>query len=166
MGRVVSSLKKETKTKTCSFTPLLSGCIFKVKPSAFIFFLFGLHWFCRMSAGLKEAKQQREWLRNWTEQQLNTSVQRCTHQQDKMVARCQLDPEFIHWCPPKMQCRTHSECGKCEHFVISDFPVLQVFSCLPFEDRKEITFWVWCQSKVSHFPLWLSRKKYFTLKKW
>ncbi|TKS78870.1 Protein FAM81B [Collichthys lucidus] len=39
----------------------------------------------KMSDELKEAKQQTDSLRKWTEQQLNNSVQRCTQQQDKMV---------------------------------------------------------------------------------
>ncbi|TMS03615.1 Protein FAM81B, partial [Larimichthys crocea] len=39
----------------------------------------------RMSDELKEAKQQTDSLRKWTEQQLNNSVQRCTQQQDKML---------------------------------------------------------------------------------
>ncbi|KAM9360646.1 protein FAM81B [Symphorus nematophorus] len=38
----------------------------------------------RISAELKEAKEQTDSLRKWTEQQLNSSVQRCTKQQDKM----------------------------------------------------------------------------------
>uniref|UniRef100_UPI0037E7CAC5 protein FAM81B n=1 Tax=Semicossyphus pulcher TaxID=241346 RepID=UPI0037E7CAC5 len=39
----------------------------------------------RMSEGLKEAKQQTDSLRTWTEQELNTSVQHCTQQQGKML---------------------------------------------------------------------------------
>ncbi|XP_036953092.1 protein FAM81B isoform X2 [Acanthopagrus latus] len=38
----------------------------------------------RMSDGLKEAKEQTESLRRWTEQQIASSVQRCTQQWDKM----------------------------------------------------------------------------------
>ncbi|KAM7019102.1 protein FAM81B [Tautogolabrus adspersus] len=37
-----------------------------------------------ISGGLKEAKGQTDSLRKWTEQQLDTSVQQCTQQQDKM----------------------------------------------------------------------------------
>ncbi|XP_073321582.1 protein FAM81B [Pagrus major] len=39
----------------------------------------------RMSDELKEAKEQTDLLRKWTEQQLTSSVQRCTQQQDKML---------------------------------------------------------------------------------
>ncbi|XP_038559570.1 protein FAM81B [Micropterus salmoides] len=39
----------------------------------------------RMSGELKEANEQTDLLRKWTEQQLNSSVQHCTQQQDKML---------------------------------------------------------------------------------
>ncbi|XP_030273075.1 protein FAM81B isoform X2 [Sparus aurata] len=39
----------------------------------------------KMSDGLKEAKEQTESLRKWTEQQITSSVQRCTQQRDKML---------------------------------------------------------------------------------
>ncbi|KAG8012125.1 Protein FAM81B [Nibea albiflora] len=39
----------------------------------------------KMSDKLKEAKQQTDSLRKWTEEQLNSSVQRCTREQDKML---------------------------------------------------------------------------------
>ncbi|XP_070761261.1 protein FAM81B [Enoplosus armatus] len=39
----------------------------------------------RMSGELKEAKEQTDSLRKWTEQQLNSSVHHCTQQRDKML---------------------------------------------------------------------------------
>ncbi|KAM8759922.1 protein FAM81B isoform 1-T1 [Acanthopagrus schlegelii] len=39
----------------------------------------------RMLDGLKEVKEQTESLRRWTEQQIASSVQRCTQQRDKML---------------------------------------------------------------------------------
>ncbi|XP_070689537.1 protein FAM81B [Pempheris klunzingeri] len=39
----------------------------------------------KMSGELKEAKERTESLRKWTEQQLNSSVQRCTQQWDKVL---------------------------------------------------------------------------------
>ncbi|KAI3372464.1 hypothetical protein L3Q82_022953 [Scortum barcoo] len=39
----------------------------------------------RLSGELKEAKEQTDSLREWTEQQLKSSAQRCTQQQDKML---------------------------------------------------------------------------------
>nr|XP_046243030.1 protein FAM81B [Scatophagus argus] len=39
----------------------------------------------RMSGELKEAKEQTDSLRKWTEQEIISSVQRCTQQQDKML---------------------------------------------------------------------------------
>lgn len=56
-------------------------------------------WLCRMSHELKEAKEQIQSLRKWTKQELTSSAQCNTQQQDKMVPYCNNNEHFN-----KMKC--------------------------------------------------------------
>ncbi|XP_074526849.1 protein FAM81B [Halichoeres trimaculatus] len=68
----------------------------------------------RISGELREAKEQTESLKKWTEQQLNTFIQLCTQQQDKMSSSgladrlCALETRM-------KQCETQLELTCCSH---------------------------------------------------
>ncbi|XP_044051201.1 protein FAM81B isoform X2 [Siniperca chuatsi] len=70
LGRLEASLSEHSQGQRSSMSDLLT----QVKLLE-----------ARMSGELKEAKEQTDSLRKWTEQQLNSSVQHCTQQQDKML---------------------------------------------------------------------------------
>ncbi|XP_041644572.1 protein FAM81B [Cheilinus undulatus] len=64
----------------------------------------------RISVGLKEAKEQRDSLRKWTEQRLSTSTERCTQQLNKMIESVSILADRLCALEARMkQCETQQE---------------------------------------------------------
>ncbi|XP_035514945.1 protein FAM81B [Morone saxatilis] len=57
----------------------------------------------KMSGELKEAREQTDLLRKWTEQQINSSVQHCTQQHDKMLKAASALADRLHALEARME---------------------------------------------------------------